>query len=260
MPNAPSPFVWYELMTTDPAAAQRFYTQVVGWTAADSGMPGMDYTLLSAGPHMVGGLMALPPDVAAAGAPPGWVGYVGVEDVDAKAAELQRAGGAVHHGPEDIPGVGRFAAVADPHGAGFCLFKGALQPGEAPPAAPPEGTPGTMGWHELMAGGLAPAWDFYSGLFGWNKDEAIDMGPMGTYQLFGAGAHPIGGMMTKPAEMPVAAWLYYVNVDAIDAAVERVKAGGGQVCNGPMEVPGGSWVVQCTDPQGAMFAMVAPKR
>ena len=257
MASTPSHFVWYELMTTDPAAARAFYTQVVGWQASDSGMPGMDYTLLSAGPHQVGGLMALPPEAGAAGVPPNWSGYLAVDDVDAKAAAVQQAGGSVLRPAADIPGVGRFAVVADPAGAAFCLFKD-NNPGAALP--PAVGTPGTVGWHELMTGALAPAWDFYSALFGWAKADAIDMGPMGIYQLFGAGDAPIGGMMTRPPEMPVAAWLYYINVDAIDAAAARVQAAGGRVVNGPMEVPGGSWVLQATDPQGAMFALVAPKR
>ena len=89
------------------------------------------------------------------------------------------------------------------------------------------------------------------------------MAEMGVYQLFGTGAgaeSSIGGMMKRPSEVPMPCWLYYVNVEAIDAAAARVTAGGGQVVSGPMEVPGGSWIVQCVDPQGAMFAMVAPTR
>ncbi|MFG5408104.1 VOC family protein [Piscinibacter sakaiensis] len=114
---AASPFVWYELMTSDPAAAAAFYTGVVGWQAADSGMPGVDYTVLSAGPSMIAGLMALPEHLVAEGVPPHWIGYVGVDDVDAKTAELQRLGGQLHKAPEDIPGVGRFAVRTAPRSA-----------------------------------------------------------------------------------------------------------------------------------------------
>ena len=257
MAATPSRFVWYELMTTDPAAARAFYTKVVGWQAADSGMPGMDYTLLSAGPHQVGGLMALPPEACAAGVPPNWSGYLAVDDVDAQAVAVQQAGGRVLRPAADIPGVGRFAVVADPAGAAFCLYKD-NNPGAMAPPAPD--TPGTVGWHELMGGPLEAAWAFYGPLFGWEKSDAIDMGPMGMYQIFSAGGPPIGGMMAKPPEMPMAAWNYYVNVDDIDAAAARIQAAGGKVINGPMEVPGGSWVLQATDPQGARFALVAPKR
>lgn len=257
MPSPASRFVWYELMTSDAAAAEAFYRQAIGWQTADAGMPGMKYTILSAGETGIAGLMALPDDAAARGVPPNWTGYIGVADVDAMAERVRGAGGAVHHPPEDIPGVGRFAVVADPHGAVFCLFKGNMD--EQPPQ-PPAGTPGTIGWHELAADDLESAWAFYGTLFGWTQAEAIDMGEMGIYQLFGAGGDAIGGMMKRPPQVPQACWLYYVNVDAIDAAMGRVTAGGGRVLNGPMQVPGGSWIAQCSDPQGAMFAMVAPQR
>lgn len=255
--SKPSPFVWYELMTSDAPAAEAFYRSVCGWTTADAGMPGQPYTLLSAGPTMVGGLMAIPDDARAMGARPGWVGYVGVDDVDAFAARVQAAGGAIHKPAEDIPTVGRFAVVTDPHGAAFVLFKGSSD--EAPaPAAP--GTPGHVGWHELQAGNGPAAFDFYAALFGWTLDSEMDMGPAGKYQMFATGGEAVGGIMTRMPEMPVPAWVYYVNVDAIDAAVARVTAGGGTVINGPMEVPGGQWIIQGLDPQGAMFALVAPKR
>jgi hypothetical protein len=112
----------------------------------------------------------------------------------------------------------------------------------------------------LQAGDGAGAFAFYSGLFGWTKGEAMDMGPQGVYQLFCTGGDPVGGMMTKMPEVPQPFWLYYINVAALDAAVAKVTEGGGKVIMGPMEVPGGSWIVNCTDPQGAYFALVAPTR
>jgi predicted enzyme related to lactoylglutathione lyase len=66
-------------------------------------------------------------------------------------------------------------------------------------------------------------------------------------------------MMNKPAEMPRPAWIYYFNVDDIDAAIAKTTAGGGQIVNGPMQVPGGSWMAQAIDPQGAMFAMLGKR-
>ena len=257
MAQSPCPFVWYELMTSDSAAAESFYRQVVGWTTRDAGMPGMRYTLLSAGGGDVAGLMDLPAEACAAGARPGWLGYVGVDDVDAATARLRQAGGHVHKEPADIPGVGRFAVVADPQGATLALFKGAADMAPTQPAAD---TPGRVGWHELHAGEEATAFAFYSTLFGWTQADTMDMGPMGIYRLFAAGSTAIGGMMTRTPEMPVPCWLFYFNVEAIDAAAERVRAQGGRVVNGPMEVPGGSWIVNALDPQGALFALVAPKR
>lgn len=252
----PSPFIWYELMTTDDQAAAAFYSDVVGWKPADAGMPGMRYTLMQVGEQPMAGVMKLLEEASDAGAMPAWAGYVAVADVDAMAVKLTAAGGTINHSARDIPGVGRFATVADPHGAVFCLFRG----NDEQPPQPEADTPGTIGWHELSAGDRDSAWDFYSGLFGWTKDQAMDMGPGGVYQLFATGGEAIGGMMTKPAQMPRSAWLYYFRVDALDAAVDRVKAGGGQLLNGPMAVPGDEWVAQCSDPQGAMFALLAPTR
>ena len=146
---ASNTFVWYELMTTDAAASAAFYEGVLGMSGADSGMADMKYTIVSAGGAPVGGIMDIPAEAMNMGARPTWMGYVGVADVDAYAAKVKAAGGAVHHAPQDIPGVGRFAVVADPQGAAFMLFKGSSD--EAPPNAAP-GTPGHVGWHELHAG------------------------------------------------------------------------------------------------------------
>jgi predicted enzyme related to lactoylglutathione lyase len=252
----PNNFVWYELMTSDAKAAESFYSKVVGWKTQNAGQAGMDYTLLLAGESPMAGLMTLPKAACDAGARPGWVGYVGVDDVDAYVGRVTRAGGAVHMPATDIPNIGRFAMVADPQGAAFNLFK-PLSDMPPPPADP--AMPGTIGWHELMAVNGEKAFAFYADLFGWTKDEAIDMGAMGRYQLFAAGGPAIGGMMTKPAEVPMPFWGYYFQVDAIGAALDRLKKADGKVINGPMEVPGGSWIVQGIDPQGAMFSLVSRK-
>ena len=78
-------FVWYELMTTDMEAAKAFYAKVVGWGTQDASMPGMAYTLFTVGGASVGGLMGLPEGARKTGAEPRWLGYVGVNDVDATA-------------------------------------------------------------------------------------------------------------------------------------------------------------------------------
>lgn len=256
MSSSHGKFVWYDLMTPDPKAAEAFYRGVVGWEAGDAGMPDMPYTLFSVGGAQVGGLMALTPDAVAAGAYPAWMGYVGVDDVDASAAQFAQEGGKIHRAPDDIPGIGRFAVVADPQGAVVSLFR--ALPGTEAPEAPP-GTPGHAGWRELLAADGADAFAFYAKVFGWTKGAGHDMGPMGLYQLFQHGGQDLGGMMTKPPQVPAPFWLYYFNVDGIHPAVERIKAGGGQIANGPMEVPGGQWIVQGLDPQGVMFALVGPR-
>lgn len=255
MPKSPSNFIWYDLMTTDMDAAEAFYRAVVGWEAQDSGATHMRYTRFTANGRMVAGLMAIPPGAGDMGVQPSWNGYIYADDVDATAKAIKDAGGRVYREPEDIPDIGRFAVVADPQGAAFNIFK---------PSGEGEGSdqmaPGHIGWHELYADNWENAFDFYSKLFGWAKADAVDMGPMGTYQLFHAGGNAIGGMMSRQPGMPGPLWQYYFNVDAIDAAMARFKANGGQVIEEPMEVPGPAWIIQCVDPQGAMFALVAMTR
>ncbi len=251
-------FVWIELMTSDPKAAEDFYCTVVGWSAKDSGQPGMSYTLLSTGETMVGGLMVLPEEAKKMGAGPIWHGYIAVHDVDDYAEKIKAAGGRVLKQPTDVPGMLRFAVVADPDMATFMIMKGIGEPPAGGLPAP--GTAGTIGWRELHAGALDGAWAFYSGLFGWTKGDAMDMGPGGKYQLFDIDGVQSGGMMTKMANSPKPFWLYYFNVPKLDPCIEAIKAKGGQIVNGPMQVPGGQWIVQATDPQGAMFALVANER
>lgn len=248
-----SGFVWYELMTDNGFAAEGFYRDVVGWSARDSGMTNFKYILLLAGETPVAGLIQFPPNAPQGEARPAWLGYVGVEDVDAKVAEAVSLGAKVHHAPTDIPHVGRFAVLADPQGAAFALFK-PLSPFDHP--APM--TPGTIGWHELHAADAEKALAFYGALFGWKQIQAMDLGPVGTYHIFGDESAPMGfgGIFNKPAEEAQPYWLYYFAVADIDAAAARVTAAGGKISQGPREVPGGAWIIQGGDPQGAAFALV----
>ena len=177
-------------------AAKAFYAEVVGWGTQDASMPGMAYTLFTAGGDPVGGLMVLPEDARKMGAKPSWIGYVGVNDVDATADRIKHLGGTVHVPPKEIPNISRFSVVADPQMATIALFKW-LEAGQAQPAE--LSTPGRVGWHELLAADWEKALAFYGELFGWQKADA-DIGAVGTYQLFSAGGQTIGGMFTKPVD------------------------------------------------------------
>jgi uncharacterized protein len=252
-------FIWHELRTTDAKGAQDFYTDVIGWQARSSGDPGgIPYTLLAVGEDNAAGLMQLSPEMLAGGMQPSWAGFIAVDDVDAYARRVEQAGGKLHCPPQDIPGVGRWASVADPQGAAFLLFKEAAN---YAPRRAPAGSPGTVGWNELSANDEQSAWPFYSGLFGWNVETTMDMGPMGTYRIFNNGAAPIGAMMTRdPKTSPAPFWLFYFNVNDIDTAVNRINEKNGKVLMGPHQVPGGMWIVLGRDPQGVLFAVVGPRK
>src|SRR5687768_7951700 len=144
-----SRFIWYELMTTDLDAGLDFYRSVVGWkTSPHEGneVGGKPYMILEGASGGVGGAMQLAGECG--DMRPAWAGYIGVEDVDAQAAAVAAAGGRILMPPDDIPGVGRFAMVADPGGAPFYLL--APRSPEGGERAPTSMTdPGQVGWHEL---------------------------------------------------------------------------------------------------------------
>lgn len=108
----------------------------------------MDYWMFKAGDRPVAGVMELPEDARKMGAPPMWIGYVEVADVDATTAQVTANSGAVYAQPADIPSVGRFAVVADPQGATIAVFKSA-NPEQDQPAE--QDKPGHVGWNELHA-------------------------------------------------------------------------------------------------------------
>jgi len=248
-----SRFIWYDLMTPAMDGAQDFYSKVLGWTIIDAGMPDGNYRLLNVGKDAVGGMMGFRPEDDK-NVPPFWSGYIHTPDVGAAAKQAVKLGGSIFKEPEIIPGTVEFAILLDPSGAMFNIMR-PLRDGAAPQFAP--GTPGTMGWHELLSGNWAEAWEFYHGMFGWEKHQAMEMGPVGTYQTFGLAGVSFGGMMTKRAEMPRAYWNYYWNVASCAAAAKAVTAQGGSIMFGPMQVPGGSWIVNAIDPQGGMFAFTS---
>jgi predicted enzyme related to lactoylglutathione lyase len=247
--DQPGRFAWYELLTTDVAAAAAFYGKVVGWGATDASTPRLAYTLLGAGDAAVGGLMDLPEEGRRLGATPRWVGYVAVDDVDAMAAQIRRLGGSILV-PPTHSNIGRISVVADPQKATFALVTG-LAYGQRHRSG--FDGPGRVGWHELLAEDRNTIFHFYGELFGWQKASGAD--PADLYQLFSAAGQTIGGMLTKHPSVSQPFWLHYFNVDDIGAAAKRVNDGGGRVLQGPIELHAGCWIVQCADPQGALFAL-----
>ena len=242
-------FVWYELLTTDVSAAQSFYGKVVGWDVRDDSTPAFAYRLFSVGGTPVAGLMELPPEGRKKGATPRWMGYVAVEDLDGVVDRLRRLGGTVYVPPMDS-NVGRLAVVADPQTASLALIKG-LKYGN--PAAE-SGGPGRVGWHELFAADAKAAFEFYASLLGWQRTEPTTK-LIESYRLFAAGEWTMGGMFNKIVSAPVPFWLYYFEVADLDLAMGRVRAEGGYITRGPIELWADIWMAHCIDPQGAVFAL-----
>ena len=246
-------FVWFDLMTTDPAAAPAFYSRVTGWGTAQFPGP-TPYTMWTSGGAPLGGVMKLPTD---AGGPPHWLAYISTPDVDQTVQLAVDLGARVVVPATNIPTVGRFAVLADPHGAVFAVFT----PEASAPGHEGEAELREFSWHELSTHDYPAAFRFYERLFAWEKTSAMDMGEAGMYQMFGRNGVVLGGMFNSSPQMPAPpGWLHYVLVDDVNRAVDVVTSDGGQLLNGPMEVPGGDWIAQCMDPQGAMFSVHARKK
>jgi uncharacterized protein len=247
-------FVWHELMTTDPKAAQDFYTEVVGWktTKMEGGEIEYDFWLAGDTPDsMIGGLMAMPPGATEMGAPPSWLAYIEVPDADATVDQAVRLGGKVLMPAKTVEQAGRFAVLQDPQGGVFAVITSAtpLQPESDP-------KPREFSWHELTTSDQPAAIKFYEQLFGWEKKSEFDMGNMGIYHMFGRDRFTYGGIMKKPPEAPGTYWLHYVRVvDTADAAAARAQKAGATLMVGPVEVPGGDRIAVLRDPQGAVFAV-----
>ena len=247
--------LWYELMTTNTQAAEKFYKAVMGWTSAPFPGSPQPYTVFSRGGDVqVAGLMTTPEGMSF---PPFWAMYIGVPNLDKAAVHVQQLGGSQVSPVIDVPTIGRMQMMQDPQGAAFYIYEPARDPRPEEPAEVGEGS-----WLELMTTDAAAALRFYTELFGWQPSETMDMGEMGKYYMFNRPHGMIGGMMNKPPQMAQVPshWGIYFRVPEITSAVDRVKANGGQILNGPMEVPGGDWIVNAMDPQGAAFSLHAKKQ
>lgn len=247
--------IWYELLTGNREQAIDFYEKVVGWTVGPKPEQGpMDYRMIETGDGAVGGLMELTPDMVSGGAKPGWLFYIGVDDVDASIARIRELGGCVHMGPIDMDGVGRMAMVADPQGVPFYVMRGASD--EASTAWSSDEM-GKCSWNELVAPDPDAARLFYAEVFGWTYPDKMEMPKgMGDYVFIDAAGQSIGAVMgTGPGQPP--GWTFYFRSPDIDAAAANVGERGGTVHAGPMEVPGGDRIIVAADGEGVAFGVVA---
>ena len=247
-------FVWHELNTTDIESAERFYSKLIGWKTR-AWDPNPAYKIWTMGREGRGGLYSIHEERNVVLPPPHWLSYIGTADVDATVRQAVELGGKVATPAYDVAGVGRMAVLHDPQGAMFAISAQVERSRYQDPQL------GDFSWHELLTSNWQTAFDFYSKLFGWEKMQAMDMGPQGTYLIYGTGGHQLGGMFT-PGGLPPSGplWLPYILVRDARRTAEAVKELGAPVIHGPMEVPGGDWVFTGIDHQGAMFAVHSKKR
>lgn len=263
MTNPVGSFIWYELLTTDAAAAAKFYAAVVGWKLGESSpqQAGVDYRMITRSDGgNAGGMLTLSADMQQHGARPTWLGYLRVTDVDAASKAIEADGGKTLMPKKSLP-VGDIAMLADPMGTPFYVMTPIPPPGKPEAKSDVFDTKADqrVRWNELTSADLVQAKAFYSKHFGFELNEVMPMGAMGDYCFIDHGGMRIGAMMQKPAEVPVGAWLFYFGVPSVDEAKRAIEGNGGKVIHGPSEVPGGDWIVIATDPDGAPFGVVGPQ-
>jgi predicted enzyme related to lactoylglutathione lyase len=235
--HTPGAFVWHELRTKDVAGAQPFYAALFGWTYAKSPVPGVDYHLIQLGERRVGGMF----NSAGHDFPSHWGSFVSVPDVDEAADLTKAAGGELCAGPEDIPGVGRFAMIQDPQGAFVALYRNL--------ASDPDSSDTQTGefcWDQLNTTDMAAGAAFYQKVVGWTYEQpAADMG------LFKQGDLMEASLGIVPAGVPPH-WLSFIAVDDLTAVSQQAVSLGATVLMA--DLPAGPWgrfsVIQ--DPVGAV--------
>jgi predicted enzyme related to lactoylglutathione lyase len=247
--HAPGTPSWVDLATSDPDAAKQFYGSLFGWSFEDMPMDEGVYSMASVRGRTAAAISGQFPDEAAAGVPPHWQMYITVADVDAAAATVEGAGGAVVAPPFDVFDAGRMSVVTDPAGAFVMLW----QPKEHIGCGIVN-EPGAFTWSELVAEPNDATAAFYESVVGL-KMLSMPM-PDGTaydgFTLDGTDATMVGGSMAPQMPGTPPHWTIYFGAADVDAAAAQVKELGGTVMAEAFDIPVGRMAV-CADPQGAIF-------
>jgi predicted enzyme related to lactoylglutathione lyase len=254
--HAPGSPCWVDLMTPDADGAIAFYTTVFDWQAQDQFDDDGNriYTQFTRDGKSLAGLGQSPPEMAHM--PPVWSTYIAVEDPAATAEAVSANGGTVLMPPMEVMTAGSMAIFADPAGAAFSVWKAGEHIG-----AEICNEPDSYSWNELMSRDVDKAKAFYTQVFGWSYDE-MDMGPMGTYSVIAGGENNgWGGLMAMPPDVPAEVpshWMVYFTVSDIEATMAKVTGAGGQIANGPMDIPGVGQFAVIQDPAGGVFSVLQP--
>lgn len=260
---------WADTNQPDPDAAARFYGELFGWQCENVMPPDADATYLIG--RLSGGDVAaitgFPDDGTQQAA---WNTYIWVENADATAVRVKKAGGSVVMGPWDVLDQGRMAVCSDREGAHFMIWEPRAHRGSAV-----VNEPGSVNFNDLYTRDLESAKQFYGAVFGW---EVLDLGP-GAYMwaLPGYGDHlDVLNPGTTKAMAEMGAPTGFENVVAsvnvlssdepdtqpywgitfavadADATAAKAVELGGRIVTEPVDAP---WVRMSVlqDPAGAVF-------
>lgn len=241
--HLPGKFVWFGLITHDPATAQTFYRDLLGWRFES--VPGDKKAwVIRSGDRPVGAMVEVKP--AQAGEPIAqWVSFLSVPDIEA-AAELCRERGRLYRGPVTVPGLGRIAVAADPLGAPLGLIYS--ESGDPPDGRAPRAHEWL--WVDYLASSVDSARAFYADLIGFETREVASR-----YWVFTKGGVERAGMVRTPSPEVSSNWLPYVLVsDAAQAAGTAERLGGRVILAPREEIRAGSTAI-VSDPTGAALAL-----
>ena len=246
---------WFELATTDQAAAKQFYGRLFGWEANDNPMgPDMVYTLFKRNGQDVGATFTMEPSMREQAVPPHWAIYFATPDVDQTVAKAKQNGGSVILEPFDVMTFGRMAVCKDPGDAHFHLWQSKTHQG-----AGLFGEEYTVCWAELNTWDTAKGRAFYTALFGWQTKGSAGMA---TYIEFSVDGRPVGGLLPMDESWKgiPSHWSMYVMVPDCPATVAKAKELRGTVRFGPHTQPGVGVFAGLVDPQGAGFQVITLER
>ena len=247
MPRLPGKFVWFDCVTRDVDAAQRFYGEVLGWKVEAFPVGDFSYAMLKAGDTPVGGF-----ETWSSGAPQ-WLSSISVADVDATVAAVVAAGGSVLEPPSELTGVGRSAKVADPQGVPLYVLRGLGDDAADHPAGH-----GEFHWNELHTTDGAAALAFYQRVFGYT--HMTRPSPAGRYHVLEKDGVQRGGIIQYVPAGTRPQWLPYVAVDDCDAALARAVRAGGAVRMPADTIPEVGRIAVIADPAGAVLGLITPAR
>jgi predicted enzyme related to lactoylglutathione lyase len=256
--HRPGTFSWVDLAAHDVDAAERYYTQLFGWTAErmpyGSG-PDEVYVMLRKDGHDAAALYSMDVTQKSQGMPPTWLSYVTVESVDRTAARARELGATILADAFDVMDVGRMALIGDPTGAMFAAWEPRKHVG-----AGIKDDPGSLCWNELATRDMTGAAAFYAALFDWTPAPFEDS-PV-PYTMLMNGETPVGGIYAMPREMEGVPphWAPYFAVEDTDETLRRSDELGGTTVAEPDDIPGIGRLAGLRDPQGGTFWILAPPR
>lgn len=240
-------FVWYDLKTREFEPAWTFYGGLLGWSRHETDRPAGRYSMIRHQDRNLGGIVPLDHEDRVA---PHWVGYVSVPDIEGCVRAVQAEGGSVPLPPTEIPGVGLFSVVCDPHGAAISPFQWT---GRADDPLPTNA--GAFCWSELLTSDPFGAEPFYQKSFGW-KVERGRPGAYGAYWIFRNEGRAVAGMVHRPHDTDYPThWLHYVRVETLESTLKAAEAQGGSVLLPPTDIADEGRFAILRDPGRALIGL-----